>query len=184
MKHIVNVTPKDLKEFGIIVRFSHLRLISPPGKREKYQDGVRLIDRQGILKGRKEIDEFKIRNPDIQILSVGGKTICNLVDGDIGVIASGYCICNPICDNFNKRIGRQKAFGLAIQSLQINDPDRYAAILSKLSTVSIRPKLESTNRRYTKNQIKFAFMKFASLLPEVDSRTIEEKYHDFNVLLK
>lgn len=184
MKHVTNVTPEDLKKIGLIVRFAHLRLITSNEKKDEYQDEIRLIDRQGVLKSRKEIEEFRIRNPETQILSVGGKTICNIIDDDIGIIASGYCICNPTCDNFHKRFGRQKAFGFAIKSLRKNDPDRYAAILSKLSTMSIRPKLETNNRRYTKNQIKDAFIKFANLLPEVDSRTILEKYKDFDVLLK
>jgi len=89
------MTIEALKEVGYTVHFSHIRVFELPT--------------QGKFYGRRK------NHPALKPLSKGGFTICTIkLDGEL--VTSHLARCSHL-DNYNRKMGRDIAFGRAVAEL-------------------------------------------------------------------
>lgn len=163
---ILDISPEDLEEMGYIIRFIHLRAISSAYTRE------RLSKNTELLKTKKQIKELR-KTEDFYVLSTGGKTICRIFNSDGNLVIEGYSICHPEADNFNRKMGRLKAFARAIQKMRKENNNEYQEILDDLNTYKLRPKINSPNRTFTLQKLLSVIRDLGDELAEHDS-TLED----------
>lgn len=179
---ILDISPEDLEEIGYIVRFVHLRAISSGFTIERLSENTNFLKTKkqiNFLKTKKQIKELR-KTEDFYVLSTGGKTICRIFDTDNNLIAEGYSICHPQADNFNRKMGRLKAFARAVQKMAKENSEDYVIILNTLNTYSLRPKINSPRRTFTLQKLLSVINDLQDELAQQDS-TIEDC--DCSVLL-
>lgn len=149
---VIDITPEDLKSINLRVSFTHLRLSI---KDVKNLNNIRLIEQQDkYLKSKTEINKEDISSNKLKISSTGGKTICTILNENDEIICKSSSICHPTADNFNKRIGRLKAFSSAIRELKLNNNDIYKLLQKEMKSIKFRPKLPSSSNKVSIFKIK------------------------------
>lgn len=137
---IASITPEDLESLGYQIRFVHLRAIS-----SGYVIN-RLSEDDSLLKTKKQIQELRKEGKNFNVLSTGGKTICRIFLGE-EMLSEGFSVCHPIDDNFDRKTGRLKSFGRAIQRLKLEHNEEFQELLKDANSLRIRPKLNTDKSR-------------------------------------